>query len=351
MQNDFVDFTSFKLNFSLDINENIANFLVVDLPNNKKGLLLVKYIVSSDFDKFGKESSYITFSTPILNFDGTVYNKDFFKLGRYLKDTRPVVTIIRDNTSLYLSLSYCKMKVDEYLKKYVVDHNNIINILYKHRFPDFMLEWKNEFLNRSIQSMTTNDKELAIFDMRECEVLFLNKFDGKYNNKKINLSMNGKLELQNMVVRNPDFNISSHHDITFVGNNLVAASHSNDVIMLDENLEVIYSLDVQKNSIVESIANGGKITSLQSNIEDNHIYFASDNKLMVITNDGIKKIKEFENKIWKLFFNNKDRSLLVYTANEKRNIEVELIPVYFINELINKNNSYLESKILLPKMK
>ncbi len=352
MNNNILDLSSLKLKISKEEGKFISNFIIVDLPDNKRGLLFIKYNSSYEVDEFGDNLLYLTITTPIFNFDNTVYSDDFFKIGKYLRDAKPIVEITRDENSLYLALSYNELKLSRYRELCKIDHDRRTCKISKYRFPDFSLEWEQYFPNGIIQSITVNDKELAFFDMHTCEALYLNKFDGKYMNKKINLSMNGKLELQNISIDNPNFNRSSHHDIVFIGNNLMAASYTNDVIIVDENLEVMHTFDSKKTSFADSIINGGKIRSLQSNTEENHIYFVSGKKLMVIDNDSVKIVKEFNINIDKISFNTKDKSLLIYMCDDRGNVEVQIMSVHMINELINKDiNSYLGSKILLPKHK
>jgi hypothetical protein len=294
-----------------------------------------------------KESSFrqnkITILSPIIKLDNSLYSEDYFKFGTFFQNGHPIIEATRDEDALYLAFSYSNPNIYEW---YGISNCEWVKKLKvsKYKFPNFELQWEKVFDKKSVQSISVNNKELALFDMNECEVFVLDKFTGEEKERSINLASSGQAEKQGLSI---EFSNKTHHDIAFIDKNLVTMSHFNVLRIFDENFKEVSTLSFGQNySLIDCFKNGGKMKSPQSDIANNRVYFASDNKLMALTSDGIKIVTQYDLPIHDITFNSKDESLLIHMAGEDDMEKIEILSIDFINKSLSQSEKQESQKLL-----
>jgi hypothetical protein len=86
--------------------------------------------------------------------------------------------------------------------------------------------------------------------------------------------------------------------------------------------------------------------SSQSDIANNRVYFASDNKLRALTSDGIKIVTQYDLPIHDITFNSKDESLLIHMAGEDDMEKIEILSIDFINKSLSQSEKQESQKLL-----
>jgi hypothetical protein len=346
--NDFslINVESFKKKFLLDSNQIITKCLMVDLPDNEKGILVLIYERDMVQDEHGKSISKFTIKSPITKLDGTLYSNDYFKFGSFLQYEHTIVEVARDIDALYIAFSYGEKK--PHARPYGFDNYNKKLTVLKYKFPNFELEWKTDFYDKSVQSISVNDEEVALFDMASGEVIFLDKLTGIKNEKTI-----FKRTKSNHINKNLGISLESsncaHHDIAFLGKKVVTMSYFNTITIYDENLEEMQMMSInQSNSLAEYFKNGGRMTNPQADMINNRLYFLSKKNLVVMTSNGIEKLSINSSSISGITFNPKDGSLLLEMDGKDNSVNIELISAHDIDRILGSSQSIDMQKKLLP---
>jgi hypothetical protein len=307
---------------SLDANNlGIDKPMMVNIGDNKQGYL---FVVS-------KSNGYVSsYSTPIVNIDGSLHIENALKFHSYLDDeydnyknykNSSISSIVKDNDALYVVYT-----VSIICMNYGTVYSSTIT---KYKLPNFDIDWEKEFFDSNIISMAINDDEIALFNMCTGKITFLNKNDG--SNKDVeSIDCHDKTEHTSLF--RPGM---TGHDLHYFKEYLLAASLDNKIKIYDgkNHQEVSTWSSYEEVTLIDIFENLKYTRNVQIDNLNDRMYILDKGCLIVYTPNNCTRIPIYEYQIDDINLDKSTGNLLLMVSKDK------------LTYLINLSNEQIERYI------